>query len=125
MPKQDGFRWLRQHADALLFFGAPGEATAISAKLMDYLGLDLPIVGVCEGNEAAEILRRTRAGVVCDFNVSAIANAVRQVVSGKWSYEPDRGAVQFFSVGQQMEVLARLIGDTIEKSDPGRRATKR
>jgi len=109
VPKKIGFKYIVENFDCLLFYGVEGETTIISSKLIEYLMLGKPVIGICKGNEAANIIKNTQVGEVCDFDVISIQNILLKMMENKVEYTPDLVAIKRFSRKSQANEIATLI----------------
>lgn len=115
MSKKDGFSKIRNEYDYLLFIGIQGETGLITSKLLEYLMLDKPIIGICEGNEAADIIKETGTGEVFDFTVKSTMSALRKTLKSEIYYNPDETEISKYSRIIQAEKICNIIRDTINE----------
>lgn len=111
MDKGEGFSFINEQADYLLFYGVPNETTIISSKLPEYIRLNKPIIGICKGNEAELIIQKTGTGEVCDFDESAIEPLLMKMLNNEIYYQPDHLAISKFNRKFQAEEIASIIKD--------------
>ncbi len=109
MPKREGLEWLAREATHLLLYGVPGASTVVSSKIFEYLRLGLPIIGVCEGNEAADIIRRTGSGEVCGFSKEEIEGLLVTALEGRIRFAPDESAIKGFDRRLQAHKIAGIL----------------
>jgi len=109
MDKKEGFSFITRHADFLLFYGVPDQSTIISSKLLEYLKLNKPVIGICKGNEAALIIQKTGTGEVCDFDENSIESLLMKLINNEISYEPDHAEIEKFNRKYQAEEIAEII----------------
>ena len=109
LPKRKGLEILKNDFDALLFIGVENQKSVISNKLMDYLKLGLPILGICKGNEAEEIIQLTNTGLTCDFDVNSIKNTLSQLINDEYNYSPDHKSIESFNRINQSEEISDII----------------
>ena len=106
---------LQRSADALVLITSRNSSEA-TGKLFEYLFSGRPIVALAEGSEAARIVRETNTGItVSPDDVSAIAVALRRVVSGELAraYAPhDLDRYTYPGLAEQM---AELIEEAIRR----------
>lgn len=121
VDKKEGFRMLNEDFDALLLVGAKGSKTVITSKLPEYLYLNKPVIGVCKGNEAAEIIERTGTGEACGFDADSIYFLLKKALSGKIAFNPKKEEILKFDRASQAERISEIIKTVIEKkaSQPG------
>jgi len=115
MKKQDGFRRISSDYNFLLFYGVKDQKTIISSKLLEYLMLNKPILGICKGNEAEEIITKTGTGEVCDFIVDSIYDLFKKFIEGKYKYNPRKEEITKFDqkilVGQTADIIKHNLLD--------------
>jgi glycosyltransferase involved in cell wall biosynthesis len=108
---------LQRSADALVLITSRNSSEA-TGKLFEYLFSGRPIVALAEGSEAARIVRETNTGIaVRPDDVSAIAAALRSVVSGELAqaYAPhDLDRYAYPGLAHQM---AELIEEAIVRRE--------
>jgi glycosyltransferase involved in cell wall biosynthesis len=109
MDKNEGFRFITQQADYLLFYGVPNETTIISSKLLEYIKLNKPIMGICKGNEAELIIQKTGTGEVCDFDEDSIELLLIKVINREIYYKPDYTEISKFNRENQAKEVAHII----------------
>lgn len=113
MNKQEGFRKLVSEYDFLLFHGVRGKQTIISSKLLEYINLGKPIIGICKGNEAEEIIARTGTGEVCDFDVDSIYTLFVKFIEGRYRYNPNELEIEKYDRRVQTSQIADIINDNL------------
>jgi glycosyltransferase involved in cell wall biosynthesis len=64
---------LLQSSDAALLLQAPGDDIHIPGKLFEALGAGVPMLALAHPCEAAELIQRCRAGIVCAHNAESVA----------------------------------------------------
>ncbi len=109
MKKKEGFGKIKSEYDFLLFHGVRGSKTVISSKLPEYLKLDKPILGICRGNEAQDIILRTGTGEVCDFETDSIYALFKKFIEGLFIYNPDKTEIEKFNRKAQTKQIANVI----------------
>jgi hypothetical protein len=115
MPKPDGLAFVKSNFDYVLFYGSPNETTVISSKLLEYLYLGLPIIGICKGNEASDIIEQTGTGEVCDFDVNSIKNILQKALKREIAYNPKQDEIAKFDREYQARQIAQIIKKIVEK----------
>ena len=113
LDKKEGFRTLVKEFDALLFVGAQGSKTVISSKLPEYLYLGKSIIGICKGNEAAQIIERTGTGEVCDFDADSIYSLLKKASNGEITFNPKKEEILKFDRAAQSAGIAEIIKEVI------------
>jgi len=114
LPKADGLTILKKDYDALLLYGVAGSKTYISAKLPEYLALNMPIIGICRGNEAAALIEETHTGLVADFTVDSIKECFLQFINRKIEIKPDYQQIKSFNRRTQTEKIASIIREVLK-----------
>jgi len=115
MPKKEGLAFVKSNFDYVLFYGSPNETTVISSKLLEYLYLGLPIIGICKGNEASDIIEQTGTGEVCDFDVDSIKNILQKALKREIAYNPKQNEIAKFDREYQAKQIADIIKNVLEK----------
>ncbi len=115
MEKKKGFAFIKDHASALLFYGVSNETSVISSKLPEYINLHKPIIGICKGNEAELIIKKTGTGEVCDFDERSIEILLRKMMNDEMFYQPDHAAIEKFNRKLQTKEIAEIIKSSIVK----------
>jgi hypothetical protein len=119
MDRETGFAYMVNSVDYLLFVGVDGGTTVVSAKLPEYLLLGKPILGICEGNEAENVIRDTGTGEVCGFGADEIRALLLKAISGTVRYEPMPEAIRGFDRQVQAKAIASIIHETLARSEAG------
>jgi hypothetical protein len=96
MKKIDGFKYIVANFDYLLFYGINGLTTIISSKLLEYLKLNMPIIGICKGNEAEVIINKTGTGETCGFDTDSIKKILTKVIQRQIFYVPNNEEISKF-----------------------------
>jgi len=109
VSKKAGFKDLYENYNYLLFYGVEGEKSIISSKLVEYINLDLPIIGICKGNEAEEIIANTGTGVVCDFDAESIYTTFVRLIDQQIDYRPDKQEIEKFNRQRQAGQISELL----------------
>jgi len=111
--KQAGLRDIAENYDGLILYGVPGNSGFISGKLLEYINLRKPIIGICRGNEAANIIELTRTGAVCGFHEQEVCALFLQFINGEIGFNPDPERIASFDrkaqAGQVASVLDRVL----------------
>jgi glycosyltransferase involved in cell wall biosynthesis len=114
MPKKDGLAYVKQNFNYLLFYGIPNETTIISSKLLEYLRLGLPIIGICKGNEASEIIEKTGTGEVCDFDENSINKLFLKIIQqNEIQFNPNQEEIAKFDRKYQAGQIVQIINSVI------------
>lgn len=124
LPKREGLALISGIADFLLFFGVKGETTFISSKIFDYFCLGKPILGICRGNEAGDLILGVGAGEVCGFSKMEIVSLFKRFLGKDIKFSPDYHKIREFDrrfqAAQIADILANLRGTyTPEHSGEG------
>lgn len=109
VDKKEGLKFLANNIDYLLFLGVKNETTIISSKLFDFINLDIPIVGICKGNESETIINETQTGEVCGFNTNEIINLLEKAVKKELKFSPQKEKINFFTRENQAILLGKLM----------------
>ncbi len=117
MPKREGIREIITEASGLLFYGVKDEGSIVSSKLPEYIRMNKPILGICEGNEAANIIRDTHTGLVSDFDIESIVAMFRSFMNGQFEYKPDQKKITFYSRKKQAQQIADIIIKTVKNNE--------
>lgn len=106
-------------ADALLLLVANEHKQQIPGKLFEYLGIGKPIImaGPAE-SDAAEIIRKTRSGVVVPIdNVHSFTEQLRNLVQGKFAaIKADSLAVKEYESRNLTSKLVAIFAELIKSS---------
>ena len=113
VDKAEGLKFLSNNIDYLLFLGVKNETTIISSKLFDYLNLQIPIIGICKGNEAEALINDTQSGEVCDFYKEDIENLIEKAIKKKLKFSPQKEKISFFTRENQAILLGKLMKKTL------------
>jgi len=109
VPKEYGFRKIVSEYKFLLFYGVKDQTTILSSKLFEYLKLDKPILAICKGNEAEEVIAKTGTGEVSDFTVNSIYSLFRKFIQGYYTYKPQQNIIATFDKRVQAGQIADII----------------
>ncbi len=93
----------------LLFYGVPGHKSVVSSKLLEYLRMGKPVLGICKGNEAAEIINLTGVGEVVDFQIEEIKDLFKKAVNGTIYYSPNSEQITSFDREHQINKLSKIL----------------
>jgi glycosyltransferase involved in cell wall biosynthesis len=119
--KFEGLRDIAENYDYLILYGVQNNSGFISGKLLEYLNLKKPIVGICLGNEAANIITFTRTGLVCGFNDKEICDLFLKFIEKELVFAPDLDKIASFDrkvqSGQVAAVLDSVISSRATKFD--------
>ena len=109
VSKYDGLRDIAENYDCLVMYGVPDNSGFISGKLLEYINLNKPIVGICWGNEAANIIALTRTGVVCGFHARDICDLFLQFIQKEFVFAPDLEKIASFDRKVQAGQVATVL----------------
>ncbi len=109
MQKRKGFELISKEYDYLLFYGVQNESATVCSKLLEYLRLYKPILGICRGNEAEKIIREARAGETADFSSADIEALFLKAIQGNIFYEPNNSYISSFNRQSQAQEIFSLI----------------
>jgi len=113
MDKHSGYVKIISEFNYLLFYGAEGDTSVISTKLPEYLNLGLPILGICKGNEGADIIERTGTGEVSDFDVDSIYKLLEKALTNEIHFSPVKEIVDSFSRINQASDISKIVKSII------------
>lgn len=116
IEKSAGFSWMTKDASYLLFYGVDGQKTIISSKLLEYLNLGKPIIGICRGNEAEKIIIKTKTGEVCDFHEDSIYILLKKCLTDGIMYEPQKAEINKFNRVYQTKKISEIITDIVTRN---------
>lgn len=110
-------------ATVLLLVTAAGKTSVATSKLFEYLSAGRPILGLTRGTAAADIIRRTGAGLLVDpDDADAIHDTLRRLMLEPGflaaSVHPVQREIDSYSRPRQMEGLAKLLRQVVAGS-PG------
>ena len=107
--KSDGYRILSRDFDYLLLYGVPGNRSTVTSKLIEYLGLQIPIVGICKGNEAEQIVKESGCGEVVGFDAQEIKDILVSAESKNIYFNPDYDYILSFTWNNQLNKIKRIF----------------
>jgi hypothetical protein len=116
IAKRTGFAHIHREHDFLLFYGVPGVKSSVTAKLLEYFRLGKPIVGICEGNEAARMITRAGAGIVGAFTAESVAALFEAAVAGRIAYDPDPAYIRSFDRRVQAGEVFTFMHEALRES---------
>lgn len=93
----------------LLFYGVPGHKSVVSSKLLEYLRMGKPVIGICRGNEAAEIIDLTGVGEVVGYDKEEIKELFIKAINGTVNYTPNTNQIKFFDREYQVNKLSEIL----------------
>ncbi|MDP4092255.1 MAG: glycosyltransferase [Bacillota bacterium] len=108
MDRIIGLSLMRSACSALLFYGDPGTKSIVSTKLLEYIFMDKPILGICKRNEAEKIIKETNTGIVTDFRAEDIEKAILEMITYN-RFNPDYEKINGFSREKLSMELAQII----------------
>lgn len=97
----------------LLFYGVPDHKSVVSSKLLEYLRMGKPVLGICKGNEAAEIIETTGVGEVVDFQIEEIKCIFTKAINGVLNYFPNSEQINFYNRETQVKKLSLIIEEKV------------
>ena len=104
---------LQLSADALLVLegDAPNSEIMLTQKIFEYLAADKPVLAVAPRGALADLVRRSRAGVVvAPDNVYQIKERLFDLFNGQVRHDPDRALIATF----HRRELARQLADILD-----------
>lgn len=84
-----GLQTIVDEFDFVLLYGVPGEKTVVTSKLYDYFLVKKPIIGICAGNEAEQIINQSGLGEVCGFDSEEIKAILMRAVKREIRFSPN------------------------------------
>lgn len=110
------------NSDAMLLIegGGPGSEAFYTGKIFEYIQTSNPILAVIpENGAAADIIRRTGTGIVCDWaNVVAIEKGFMTLYTawlrGESKINPDKAEIARFDRKKLTQNLAELLNDVCQ-----------
>lgn len=78
--REDALREMK-NCDFLLFHGDTHRMSVVSTKLMEYIFMKRPILGICKGNEAEHIIDKTSTGIIAGFELDEIIEGFKKVLN--------------------------------------------
>lgn len=81
---------LLESADVLLLF-QQGTALQVPRKLYEYIGLNKPILAICDGGEVEDIIQKGAFGISVRDKTEQIENALQALKKGKKQPRPNTG----------------------------------
>ncbi len=108
VPKEQAFSIVSDYK-YLLFYGVPGQKSVVSSKLLEYIRMGKPVLGVCKGNEAAEIIDLTGVGEVADYDKEEIKALFINALNGTVTYIPNTDQIKFFDRENQVNKLSEIL----------------
>ena len=85
--RNDALREMKD-CDFLLFHGDVGSSSVVSTKLLEYIFMETPILGICKSNEAEHVIEKTCTGIVTGFEVDEIIDGLKKAFQGIRTFHP-------------------------------------
>jgi glycosyltransferase involved in cell wall biosynthesis len=99
-----------KHCDFLLFQGDKHRMSVVSTKLMEYIFMKKPILGICKGNEAEHIIEKTSTGIVTGFKVDEIVDGLKRMLNNNSSdFNPNFDEISKFTRMKLTKELANIF----------------
>jgi glycosyltransferase involved in cell wall biosynthesis len=108
IDRAEGIAKMRNACDALLFYGDPSARSVISSKLVEYIFMDKPILGICKGNDSENIITQTNTGLVVGFSQEAIAKGFEDIMNFG-ELRPNWTRIMSYSREEQTKQLIEII----------------
>lgn len=119
VPRKEAIAWLYR-ADVLLTIDAPdkGPSMFLPSKLVDYIYMGKPILGITPEGGSADAIRLTRTGIVVhpedtEGIEDGIARFYEDYRNGTLRIEPDHENIEKFSVGHCAGLMTSLIEEVM------------
>jgi len=77
--------------------------------------LHKPVIGICKGNEAELIIKKTGTGEVCDFDEKSIELLLIKMLNDEIHYQPDHLEISKFNRKHQAKEIAGIIKRCLAK----------
>ncbi len=103
---------LQKSADALLVLEGenPNSHIMLTQKIFEYLAADKPILAVAPPGALADLVRRTRAGVViAPDNVFRIKETLFELFLGRVTFKRNESLINSYTRQRQAEELAQIL----------------
>jgi hypothetical protein len=107
--KSEGLAFLSDHIDYMIFLGVENEPTIISSKLFDFINLGIPIIGICKGNEAEQLIQETQTGETCSFSADDITRLLEKAVQKNIHFNPLRIKINQYTRENQAKRLESML----------------
>lgn len=114
MDKKAGLQLITREYDFLLFYGVPNQSSTVCSKLLEYLRLYKPIIGVCKGNEAEHIIKRAGAGEIADFSAAEIEHLFQKALKHEIFYSPDHDYIRHFNRKSQAREIFSIVKSCVK-----------
>lgn len=96
----------------LLFHGDAHRTSVVSTKLLEYIFMRKPILGICKGNEAEKIIERTSTGIVIGFEVDEIIEGFKKALNYDLrDFNPNSSEIRKFT----RRILTRELANVFNK----------
>lgn len=109
VSKKNGFAYIAEHFDYMLFYGTEGHSSIVSSKVPEYFKLGKPILGICKGNFAEQLIALTQTGESCGFDVKSIEDLFLKMLAGNITFEPVQSEIDRFDRKYQAGLLAGIL----------------
>jgi hypothetical protein len=107
--RDDALREMK-HCDFLLFHGDVNSSGVVSTKLLEYIFMERPILGICRGNEAEHIIEKTSTGIVTGFEVDEIVGGLKKALNyNSRDFNPNFDEISKFTRKKLTKELANIF----------------
>lgn len=111
--KVEGLQIIIDQFDFVLLYGVPDEKTIVTSKLFDYLLVNKPIIGICEGNEAEQMINESGLGEVCGFECADIKQLIIRAIEGEIHFAPNEEYIKRFDRRVQARKIATELDNIL------------
>jgi glycosyltransferase involved in cell wall biosynthesis len=109
VPRLAGLKQIAAQYHFLLLVGVKQERSIITNKLFEYIKLNKPIIGICKGNEAETIIKKTRTGEVADFDTASIYHIFIKFLNKEYQFYPDQEEIKKFNRKKQVMKISQIL----------------
>ncbi len=109
VDKIDGLKKIVSTYHFLFLYGVKSETSIITNKIYEYIKLNKPIIAVCKGNEAEEIIKRTGTGEISDFDQDSIYNIFNKFLNKQYKYSPNSEEIKKFNRKNQAKQISQIL----------------
>ncbi|MBC8469697.1 MAG: glycosyltransferase [Planctomycetes bacterium] len=96
--------------DFLLFHGDVGSSSVVSTKLLEYIFMETPILGICKNNEAEHVIEKTNTGIVTGFEVDEIIDGLKKALNyNSRDFKPNYDEINKFTRKKITRELANVF----------------
>ena len=115
VDKIEGLKKIVSMYHFLFLYGVQSETSVITNKIYEYIKLNKPIIAVCKGNEAEEIIKRTGTGEVADFDPDSIYNIFNKYLNKQYKFSPDKEEIKKFNRKDQAKQISEILNSVVNE----------